>query len=404
LKGAKRLSPAVIDLIMTAESEADPTQRQFETDFSPPPSISLRQRLSERILREGPMSFCDWMRTALYDPVDGYYCRPDQKRQGRAGDYRTAPETSPLFAATVAHYFAKLFRELSSPPSWTILEPGAATGDFARGVLGNLRAQYPDIFAITKYVIDEIGSGSRIRAAEALSEFGDRVVFQPLTNTPEPAEAGIVFSNELIDAFPVHRVTMINGKLRELCVDWRDERFVWVDCGLDDRVAEYCARIGLSLSENQIAEINLEAEGFVARAASSIKSGFVITVDYGRERAELLSTPHLYQGSLRAFSRHRLVSDCLERPGEQDLTTTIDWTQIRDAGERFGLKSVRHERLDSFLLQEGLLDELGRATRELSDSEALRLRTSARELILPQGLAASFQVLIQEKVARASRP
>jgi SAM-dependent MidA family methyltransferase len=394
----------LIEFIMSSDSDAARTQGQSETEFSTPPLASLCQRLSERILLEGPISFHDWMRASLYDPVDGYYCRPDQTRQGRAGDYRTAPETSPMFAATFARHFAKLFRELGSPRSWTIFEPGAATGDFARGVLSNLRAKYPDIFEITRYVIDEIGSGPRNKAAKTLSEFGDRIIFQPLMNTREPAEAGIVFSNELIDAFPVHRVTMSNGELRELCVDWHDEQFVWVEGRLDDRVAEYCAGIGLSLSENQIAEINLEAEGFVARAASSIKSGFVITVDYGRERAELLNAPHLHQGSLRAFSRHQLVNDCLARPGEQDLTTTIDWTQIRDAGERLGLKSVRHERLDSFLLHEGVLDELELAASKLSDSEALRLRTSARELILPTGLAASFQVLIQEKVARASRP
>jgi SAM-dependent MidA family methyltransferase len=394
----------VIEFAMSSDSAADAAHRQTETEFSQHPSSSLNRRLRERILREGPISFHDWMQAALYDPVDGYYCRPDQKRQGRAGDYRTAPETSPMFAATFARYFANLYRELGSPAFWTILEAGAGSGDFAGGVLRELREKYPEVFVTTSYVIDEIGSGSRIRAAETLSEFGDRVIFQPLINMQEPAAAGIVFSNELIDAFPVHRVVMSHGELRELCVGWHNERFIWVEGEVDERVARYGAQIGLNLSEDQIAEINLEAEGFVSRAAALIKSGFVITVDYGRERTELLNAPHLHQGSLRAFSRHQLVDDCLARPGEQDLTTTIDWTQIRDAGERFDLKPVRHERLDTFLLNEGLLDELERATSDLSDSDALRLRIGARELILPNGMAASFQVLIQQKVQPASRP
>ena len=41
-----------------------------------------------------------------------------------------------------------------------------------------------------------------------------------------------------------------------------------------------------------------------------------------------------------------------------------------------------------------LLEELERAASESSDTIALRLRTEAREMILPTGMAASFQVLV----------
>ena len=92
--------------------------------------MAYKNILSER---EGPISFHDWMQAALYDEREGYYCRPDRIPQGRAGDYRTAPETSPLFAATFAWYFSKLFAELffemGSPPAWTIFEAGAGGGE-----------------------------------------------------------------------------------------------------------------------------------------------------------------------------------------------------------------------------------------------------------------------------------
>src|SRR4030081_2050774 len=95
---------------------------------------SLASRLRARIEREGPITFRDWMQAALSDQGDGYYCRPDRIRQGRAGDYRTAPESSPLFAATFAWYFSKLFAELffelGSPPIWTIFVAGAGEGEF----------------------------------------------------------------------------------------------------------------------------------------------------------------------------------------------------------------------------------------------------------------------------------
>jgi SAM-dependent MidA family methyltransferase len=222
------------------------------------------------------------------------------------------------------------------------------------------------------------------------------VRFQRLTEVNQ-TRAGIVFSNELIDALPVHRVTMRERKLRELCVGLNENKFVWVECDPHSRVAEFCRRARLRPDEGRIVEINLEAEDFVARAASLLDRGFVITVDYGAERDELLNAPHRYEGTLRAFHRHQLVIDALSHPGEQDLTTTVDWTQIKDAGALVGLETLRHERLDQFLLQEGLLEELEVLASKLSDSDALRFRTGAREMIMPHGLAASFQVLVQKK-------
>src|SRR5258707_3492440 len=104
--------------------------------------IGLSERLRARIERDGPISFRDWMQAALYDEGEGFYCRPDRIPQGRAGDYRTAPESSPLFAATLACYLAKLFSELGSPPSWTIFEAGAGGGEFANGILNTFRTSY----------------------------------------------------------------------------------------------------------------------------------------------------------------------------------------------------------------------------------------------------------------------
>ena len=365
---------------------------------------SLAERLRVRIKRDGPISFRDWMQAALYDEREGYYCRPDRVRQGRAGDYRTAAESSPLFAATFGWYFSKLFAELffelGSPPTWTIFEAGAGGGEFAYGILNTFRARYPDVFSATSYVIDEISPATRLRAAERLPEFADRLTFRRLVEIDKAANAGVCFSNELIDAFPVHRVILRNGRLSELCVGLKRDDFVWVESDLTQRVAEYCRRIDLQLSEGQIAEINLEAEEFISRAAGLFERGFLITVDYGAERSELLDSPDRFAGTLRAFHRHQLINDVLARPGEQDLTTTIDWTQIKEAGRRAGLRAIRFERLDQFLASEGLLEHFGEMFTQTRDQvESLRLSIGMRELIRPDGLAASFQVLVQEKGA-----
>jgi SAM-dependent MidA family methyltransferase len=362
----------------------------------------LVERLRARIKQDGPISFREWMQAALYDDQEGYYCRPDRIPQGRAGDYRTAPETSPLFAATFAWYFSKLFAdlffELGAPPTWTIFEAGAGGGEFAYGVLNSLRAKYPNVFSATSYVIDEVSPATRRRAAERLTEFADRLTFQRLVEIDQTANAGVCFSNELVDAFPVHRVIMRNGRLSELCVGLKQDAFAWVERDPEQSVAEYCRRVDLRLSEGQVAEINLEVEEFISRAARLFERGFLITVDYGAERNELLDSPDRFAGTLRAFHRHHLIDNVLARPGEQDLTTTVDWTQIKEAGARDGLRTIRLERLDHFLLSEGLAGLLGEMLTQTQDQvEALRLSTSAREMIMPHGLAASFQVLVQEK-------
>src|SRR2546421_5633466 len=164
---------------------------------------ALAERIRERIRRPGPIPFCDWMRMALYDEHEGYYCRADRQKWGRAGDYRTSPERSSLFAATFARYFAQLYDQLGRPQEWTIVDVGAGDGHFASRVLQTFQNSFPSVFAATRYVIDEAGSYSRSLARERLKAFGgfaSRVEFRAFDDIE--IDPGIVFSNELLDAFP----------------------------------------------------------------------------------------------------------------------------------------------------------------------------------------------------------
>jgi SAM-dependent MidA family methyltransferase len=402
-------------------------------------SADLAARLRRRIRREGAITFREWMRAALYDERGGYYRRAS-RRWGRAGDYRTSPERSALFAATFARHFATLFDELGRPQVLQLLEAGGGAGHFAHGLLQTLRRDAPRVFDSIHYVFDESSADSRARAATLLAPTASRVEFrrltsfsegghtpgradfsepserEVLTDSPEreshseppedegftkPLENVIVFSNELLDAFPVHRVLMRGGRLRELFVglDARGE-FVWAEGEPSTpRLAEHFARMGLGLAEGQTAEVNLCAEEWVARVARLVGRGYVFTVDYGDEAENLLGAPHRREGTLRAFRGHEMFEDVLRSPGAQDLTTTVNWTQVIAAGERAGLQTVALERLDTFLLRAGLLEQLERECALASgEAEVARLRLDARELILPGASASHFQVLVQKKV------
>jgi SAM-dependent MidA family methyltransferase len=320
------------------------------------------------------------MEAALYDPEFGYYRRRDLKRWGREADYRTSSERSELFAATFARYFAACWDELGRPQQWTIVEGGAGDGRFAERVLHALSDRYPHVFRATRYCLDEISEDSLSRARERLVEFADRVSYE----WRESFEAGIYFSNELLDAFPVHRVV----KEGELYVSLDAAgRFSWTVGTLStDRLANHA----LNLEENQIIEVNLGVDDWFAAVAAKLKEGFVVTVDYGVEGR--------VEDSLRAFSKHGFVDDVLSAPGEYDLTSSVYWTQVKRAGERWGFEVVEFASQDKFLLQAGLLEELShRLTRLDTDADKLRLTTDAREMILPGGMASSFQALVQKR-------
>jgi SAM-dependent MidA family methyltransferase len=361
--------------------------------------LSLTDRLRERIRLEGPITFHEWMKVALYDSELGYYCRPGREKWGRAGDYRTSAERSVLFAATFARYFAKLYEQLGSPAAWSVVEVGAGAGHFAEGVLETLRKRFQQIFSATRYIIDEASLDSRSRSSQQLQRFGEQVQFKRLEEL-EPMDAGIIFSNELLDAFPVHRVTMQAGELREFFVGLNSgEDFEWVIAEPSTgRLVEHFGQLDCPLVEGQVAEANLGIEDWFRVAAAKLTSGYIVTVDYGAEASELYDPSSRCEGTLRAFHRHRIDADVLARPGEQDITSSIDWTFVKRNGARFGLESIVFERQDRFLLTAGLLEELEMRVHDAADeSERLRLRTSAREMILPGGMATSFQVLVQKK-------
>lgn len=359
---------------------------------------ALTDRLHERIRSEGPITFYEWMKAALYDPDEGYYCRADRERWGRQGDYRTSPERSVLFAATFARYFAKLHQDLGAPASLSIVEVGAGGGHFAETVLETLQLRFADLFSKTHYFIDEASPDSRSRAQLRLTRFGTRVEFKPLAAL-DPLDQAIVFSNELLDAFPVHRVVMQRGELLELYVEEnKSGSCEWIGGPLSTRrLSEYFGRLGVSLREGQFADVNLEIENWMELVSRKLTSGYLITVDYGDD-ASVLYNPERREGSLRAFYKHQVSHDVLLQPGQQDITSSVDWSFVKAVGATNGFEVVGFERQDRFLVNNGLLAEMELRVSEASrDSERLRVSTSAREMILPSSLAESFQVLIQQR-------
>jgi len=334
------------------------------------------------------------MKAALYDPQGGYYQQAGRQRWGRKGDYRTSPERSELFAATFARYFVKLIEG-----HLTIAESGAGEGSFAAGVLRTLRDQFPERFAETRYVVCELSDDARRRAQERLSEFGERVQFCSDWDQVS-VDSGIYFSNELLDAFPVHRLVQSDDGLSELYVSLdANGEFVWSTGPFSTpRLAEFINAYSIEFAPGQIIEINLAIDDWLSAVSEKLKKGFLITVDYGAEAEELYDPTLRPDGTLRGFSGHGFVDNLLADPGEYDLTTTINWTQVKSVGEKLGWSVIEFALQDKFLLNAGLPEQLQyQLAHAQTEAEKVSLTTGAREMILPGGMASSFQVLVQKR-------
>jgi len=361
--------------------------------------MSLTSHLCERIRREGPITFHDYMQVALYDTQLGYYNRADRVRWGKTGDYRTSPETSGLFGAIFALYFARLFAELGSPACFTIVEVGAGDGRFAAQVLETAAQRVPSLSKSLDYVIDEISRDARSRAGERLARFENQVRFKRLDEL-DLVESGIIFSNELVDAFPVHRLGYKDGTLFEFYVGLSDEtKFGWVEGPISSpRVFDYLKRFQIQPTEGQVFEINLAVEDWLRGVADKLKQGYLLAVDYGADVKELYHHPARFDGTLRAFRHHSFAGELLNSPGERDITSTVNWTALKEFGRDKGFELVLFERLDRFLLDQGLMEELERrAGAAETEAERTQIRASVREMVLPGGMASSFQVLVQRK-------
>jgi SAM-dependent MidA family methyltransferase len=363
----------------------------------------LHRKLVARIKREGALTFRDFMQAALYDPEHGYY-NSERLKIGPEGDYYTSSNVHPAFGAVLARSFVELWNEISHDASaqLTVVEMGAGTGQLAYDILAAMRDEHRSIFDRLSYVILEISPAMIERQRDKLATFDERIKWRRIEEVESNPVTGIFFSNELVDAMPVHRIRFAGGRIEESYVivtqaDEADEQerlaLAW-DRPSTDKLAEYVERIGTPLKEGQIIEINLDAIAWLARLSQAMNRGYLLTVDYGDLAAHLYG-PDRAGGTLRSFYKHRLIDSSLERVGEQDITSSVNFTALIEYGNDFGFKTVSYERQTAFLIRMGLIERIT-AMRDTSGSvDDLKERLAIKNLFVPGGVSDNFRVLIQ---------
>jgi SAM-dependent MidA family methyltransferase len=367
---------------------------------------TLEKKIIARITEQGPITFRDFMAVALYDTEHGYY-NTERLKIGPTGDYYTSSNVHSSFGAVLALALADLLNEQAGTQSQTIatiVEMGAGTGQLARDVLATLRDERAEVFERLGYVIVETSPRMRELQKEKLNDFAERVLWRDLAELGPQTGARVIFSNEFVDAFPVHRARFSQGRIEESYVSVKPDRttgenrlaLVWGEPSTAE-LARYVERIRVNLSEGQVFEINLDAIDWLNRVAASIGSGYLVTIDYG-DVAEHLYGPDRTTGTLRSFYRHRLIDSVLERIGEQDMTASVNFTSLIEYGRDFGLETVSYERQTAFLMRRGLIERIAKMQSASGAIDDLKERLAIKNLFLPGGVSDNFRVLIQKKV------
>jgi SAM-dependent MidA family methyltransferase len=296
----------------------------------------LSQTLRTEIAQRGPISFREFMGRALYDPDYGYY-GTGEARVGRSGDFFTNVSVGPLFGRLLARQFAEIWERMGEPADFTIVEQGANSGDFAADVLGGLRDLAPACFAATTLWLVEPLAKLRQTQGARLHDFGPEKVRWANSLDDLPPFQGVHFSNELLDAFPVHRVCWRGDRWVERCVTFQEDRFVFVDTEITSpELLAHIARLP-TVPPDYETEVNLAVAPWLAEVASKLRTGFVLAIDYGYPRAEYYR-PERSSGTLSAYVAHKRAPDPLQRPGEIDLTAHVDFTTVAEAAAKHGLQ------------------------------------------------------------------
>jgi SAM-dependent MidA family methyltransferase len=363
----------------------------------------LVAELRARIEREGAITFREFMAAALYHPRHGYYST-NTGTMSRGGDYVTSPEVHPVFGALVAKQLCELWRGMGAPARFDIAEQGAGTGLLARDVLAWAHEHEPAFAAAIRYSIVEISAALRRAQETTLAAAALPAGGVAWHDALPPAIEGCVLSNELIDAFPVHRVVRRGGDLLEVFVAHDGTRFVDELRPISDpALRRYFDELGVLPGDGCYAEVNLDAPRWIVQVAAALRRGYVLTFDYGYEAPDLYA-PWRRDGTLLCFYRQSASSDPYQRIGKQDMTSSVDFTTLKRAGEAAGLCTVAMTDQASFLVRLGIGEGVAAVAGERAQMEEyFARRRVVMDLIDPARLG-RVKVLLQAKDAPDAVP
>ncbi len=368
-----------------------------------PGNPKLLAYMREQIANHGPVTFKWFMQQALYHPDHGYY-GGGRARIGRKGDFYTSVSVGRIFGELMAKQFEEIWYRMNTPVSFAVVEEGANNGQFAHDVLGWLQQFSPDLFQKIRYWIVEPNPRLQQEQQAMLSRWPRNKV--RWTNSLAAFEAGslcgVYFSNELLDAFPVHLVTSTGDAWEENFVDLTRQGFRFVyGPPSNSQLRTQLERLPVPVRNPSVApyrtEVNLAVLRWIEDLSKVIGQGYVLVADYGYPR-DVYYSPERTKGTLTAYSEHRKSDDPFQAVGECDLTAHVEFTSLAERAEASGLRLAGYCDQHHFLvaLGEEELLEIERTLQELTP-DVLHYIRSFKTLIHPSTMGMAFKFIAFSK-------
>ena len=373
--------------------------------------LLLCQAIADRIITNSQqrITFAEYMDMVLYHPEYGYYASDAVKIGFRDSDFFTSASLGSDFGELLTKQFYQMWEILDQPISFNLVEMGAGQGILASHILNYAKQEYPDFFAAVKYIIVEKSQSLKQEQQQRLQDFS--VDWCNLEEITPNSIIGCFFSNELVDAFPVHQFILDGGELREIyvTVEQKPEEEnsalpIFIEIMAEPstpQLGEYFKLVGIDLSQNTYengyrSEINLAALNWLGIVADCLQRGYVLTIDYGYP-AHRYYHPRRNQGTLQCYYQHRHHDNPYVNIGRQDITAHVDFTALSVWGESCGLKKVGWTQQGLFLMALGIGERLAAISwQQQPISQLLQQRERLHQLINPGGLG-NFGVLVQSQ-------
>ena len=372
-------------------------------------SQKLQEILIDRIKRspQRQITFAEYMALALYDRQYGYYSSGIVKI-GAGGDFFTAASLGKDFGELLAVQFQQMWHNLDCPNLFYIVEMGAGNGQLAKDILSFLHNGDCALVEALRYIIVEESPALIETQQQLLQSLNLDLTWQTWSDIASDSIVGCFFSNELVDAFPVHLIEKDRDRLCEVYLSLRDgELSETLDVISTENIVKYFEAIGIDLLEKQYpqgyrTEVNLQAGEWLKTVATKLDRGYVLTIDYGYS-ADKYYRPARDRGTLQCYYQHRRHANPYANLGYQDITAHVDFTALERQGELCNLTTLGFTQQGLFLMALGLGDRLNElSSGKYNITEIFQRRDALHQLIDPTGLG-GFGVLIQGKNLSSTR-
>ena len=254
------------------------------------------------------------MEAALHDPERGYYARRI-RNVGIRGDFSTTPTLSGTLGRAIGAWAADA---LADTGCRDLIELGPGSGELAHAVMSALPWHRR---LRTRLHLVETSSPLRDRQRSLL---GRKAQWHQTLSDALSACGGraCIYSNEFVDAFPVRRFRLNAGS-------WEEQFVTPGKChwNATDELPSSSV-FSLEWSDGQVVEVQSPYRKWMEGHLSDWNHGRMLTIDYGSQVADLYRRRP--DGTLRGYFHHQLVvgPEILERPGHQDLTCDVNFTDL----------------------------------------------------------------------------